>query len=157
MQLKTFMSLRSKYAKALYRLLVRFEDVKKHCMCEVLTYKSDFEGFKEFMGVSKSMQICMIEERVLKPACRELGVPINEGYNPENPDRSLPYETIFYTKIKKARAIKLWASLSTSCHIRTLICKKLFSNATHKTALKTPWRKSKKKRKRNKKRKLEKR
>ncbi|WP_238374896.1 replication initiation protein [Helicobacter heilmannii] len=107
LQLKIFISLRSKYAKALYRLLVRFEDVKKHCMCEVLTYKSDFEGFKEFMGVSKSMQICMIEERVLKPACRELGVPIDEGYNPENPDRSLPYETIFYTKIKKGKGNKV--------------------------------------------------
>lgn len=107
LQLKIFMSLRSKYAKALYRLLVRFEDVKKHCMCEVLTYKSDFEGFKEFMGIPKGMRIHMIEERVLKPACRELGVPIDEGYNPENPDRSLPYETIFYTKIKKGKGNKV--------------------------------------------------
>ncbi|GMB96764.1 replication initiation protein [Helicobacter sp. NHP22-001] len=106
LQLKIFMSLRSKYAKALYRLLVRFEDVKKHCMCEVLTYKSDFEGFKEFMGIPKSLSI-KDTDTILKPACRELGVPIDEGYNPENPDRSLPYETIFYIKIKKGKGNKV--------------------------------------------------
>ncbi|BCZ18342.1 hypothetical protein NHP190003_16240 (plasmid) [Helicobacter sp. NHP19-003] len=106
LQLKIFMSLRSKYAKALYRLLVRFEDVKKHCMCEVLTYKSDFEGFKEFMGIPRSLSI-KDTDTILKPACRELGVPIDEGYNPENPDRSLPYETIFYTKIKKGKGNKV--------------------------------------------------
>ncbi|BEG58239.1 hypothetical protein NHP21005_19270 (plasmid) [Helicobacter sp. NHP21005] len=106
LQLKIFMSLRSKYAKALYRLLVRFEDVKKLCMCEVLTYKSDFEGFKEFMGIPKSLSV-KDTDTILKPACRELGVPIDEGYNPENPDRSLPYETIFYTKIKKGKGNKV--------------------------------------------------
>ncbi|WP_104640628.1 replication initiation protein [Helicobacter bizzozeronii] len=107
LQLKTFMSLRSKYAKALYRLLVRFEDVKKNCMCEVLTYQNNFEGFKEFMGIPKSMQIGVIEERVLRPACRELGIPLGEGYNPENPDRSKPYETIFYVKTKKGKGNKV--------------------------------------------------
>ncbi|WP_104687184.1 replication initiation protein [Helicobacter felis] len=115
-QLKTFLSLNSKYAKNLYRLLVRFEDVRQIGMCEVLIYKSDFEGFREFMGIPKSMEIGIIEERVLRPACRELGhffpPPSKRSkkqedteYDPANPDRSKPYETIFYVKEKKGRKI----------------------------------------------------
>ncbi|WP_104751152.1 replication initiation protein [Helicobacter salomonis] len=103
-QLKTFMSLRSKYAKNLYRLLVRFEDVKKNAMCEMITYKNNFAGFKEFMGIPKGLALGDIEERVLKPACRELAVPFEEGYDPNNPNRDLPYETIFYVKEKKGRS-----------------------------------------------------
>ncbi|WP_158652188.1 replication initiation protein, partial [Helicobacter felis] len=80
-QLKTFLSLRSKYAKSLYRLLVRFEDVRKNGMCEMTTYRNDFKGFKEFMGIPANMRTGMIEERILKSACRELGVPFEEGYD----------------------------------------------------------------------------
>ncbi|CAM2906874.1 replication initiation protein [Helicobacter felis] len=115
-QLKIFLSLNSKYAKNLYRLLVRFEDVRKNGMCEMLTYRGDFEGFREFMGIPKSMEIGIIEERVLRPACRELGhffpPPSKRSkkqedtpYDPANPDRSKPYETIFYVKEKKGRKI----------------------------------------------------
>ncbi|WP_104636736.1 replication initiation protein [Helicobacter felis] len=106
-QLKKFMSLRSKYAKNLYRLLVRFEDVKKNGMCEMTAYRNDFAGFRDFMGIPKSMAIGLIEERILKPACRELGVPFEEGYDPKNPNRNLPYETIFYVKEKKGRGGKV--------------------------------------------------
>ncbi|WP_104749032.1 replication initiation protein [Helicobacter cynogastricus] len=104
-QLQTFISLRSKYAKTLYRLLVRFEDIKnKVGMCEVHTYTHDFEGFKEFMGIPENMRIDMVEERVLKPACKELAP---EEYNHENPDRTLPYESIRYEKQKKGRGGKI--------------------------------------------------
>ncbi|WP_121757007.1 replication initiation protein [Helicobacter felis] len=106
-QLKTFLSLRSKYAKTLYRLLVRFEDIKKNCMCDVFTYKNDFNGFKEFMGIPKSLSIRDIDEYILKPACRELATPFEEGYDPKNPNRDLPYETIFYVKEKKGRGNKV--------------------------------------------------
>ncbi len=111
-QLKTFMSLRSKYAKTLYRLLVRFEDIpqKAGILCEVLTYKSNFEGFKEFMGISKNMSVVDIERRVLFPACKELGFLINDEtkkFDLSNPDRSMPYETIYYEKIKKGRGGKV--------------------------------------------------
>uniref|UniRef100_UPI000CF05877 replication initiation protein n=1 Tax=Helicobacter salomonis TaxID=56878 RepID=UPI000CF05877 len=107
-QLRAFMSLRSKYAKTLYRLLVRFEDVKSETgMCEVHTYTSDFKGFKEFMGIPNNMGIGLIEERILRPSCRELAVPFEEGYDPNNPNRNLPYETIFYVKNKKGRGNKV--------------------------------------------------
>ncbi|WP_104708961.1 replication initiation protein [Helicobacter felis] len=106
-QLKTFLSLRSKYAKNLYRLLVRFEDVKKNGMCEMTTYRNDFKGFKEFMGIPNNTGIGPLEERILKPACRELGVIFEEGYDPKNPNRNLPYETIFYVKEKKGRGGKV--------------------------------------------------
>ncbi len=106
-QLKTFLSLRSKYAKNLYRLLVRFEDVNKLGECEVLTYKGDFEGFKEFMGIPATMRTDLIDTYILKPACRELGVIFEEGYDPKNPNRNLPYEMIFYTKQKKGKGGKI--------------------------------------------------
>ncbi|WP_104749763.1 replication initiation protein [Helicobacter cynogastricus] len=117
-QLKTFLSLNSKYAKNLYRLLVRFEGVRQVGMCEVLTYKGDFEGFREFVGVPKGLTLGDIEERVLKPACRELAplmLPPSKKprknevaeYDPKNPDRSRPYECIFYIKEKKGRGNKV--------------------------------------------------
>ncbi|WP_285658551.1 replication initiation protein, partial [Helicobacter bizzozeronii] len=111
-QLKTFMSLRSKYAKTLYRLLVRFEDIpqKAGILCEVLTYKNDFEGFKEFMGIPKGSSIIDIERRVLYPACKELGFLLNDEskkFDLSNPDRSMPYETIYYEKTRKGRGNKV--------------------------------------------------
>ncbi|WP_104708952.1 replication initiation protein [Helicobacter felis] len=106
-QLKTFLSLRSKYAKSLYRLLVRFEDVKKNSMCEMTTYRNDFAGFKDFMGIPAAMRTDLIDAHILKPACRELGVIFEEGYDPKNPNRNLPYETIFYVKEKKGRGGKV--------------------------------------------------
>ncbi|WP_104727488.1 replication initiation protein [Helicobacter felis] len=106
-QLKTFLSLRSKYAKSLYRLLVRFEDVRKNGMCEMTTYRNDFAGFKDFMGIPATMRTDLIDAHILKPACRELGVPFEEGYDPKNPNRNLPYETIFYVKEKKGKGGKV--------------------------------------------------
>ncbi|WP_104711294.1 replication initiation protein [Helicobacter felis] len=118
-QLEIFLKLGSKYAKNLYRLLVRFEDAGDPLgECEVLTYKGDFEGFREFMGIPKSIGVGLLEDSILKPACRELGhflpPPSKRGkkqedteYDPANPDRSKPYETIFYVKEKKGRGNKV--------------------------------------------------
>uniref|UniRef100_UPI000CF02131 replication initiation protein n=1 Tax=Helicobacter felis TaxID=214 RepID=UPI000CF02131 len=118
-QLGFFLKINSKYAKNLYRLLVRFEDVRNPLgECEALTYKGDFEGFREFMGIPKTLRVESIEERVLRPACRELGhfLPPSSKrskkqedteYDPTNPDRSKPYETIFYVKKKKGRGNKV--------------------------------------------------
>ncbi|WP_163556225.1 replication initiation protein [Helicobacter suis] len=109
-QLKQFTSFRSKYAKTLYRLLVRFENVKDKGVCNMLTYQSDFESFKEFMGVPKNLAIVDIEKRILIPACKELGTLLNAKdtqWDPQNPNRDLPYETIFYKKHKKGRGNKV--------------------------------------------------
>ncbi|WP_104750835.1 replication initiation protein [Helicobacter salomonis] len=107
LQLKTFLSLEGKYAKNLYRLLVRFEDVKTHGKCKVLTYQSDFERFKDFMGIPKSLAVVDIDRIVLKPACKELAM-LEEEYDPKNPDhQSLPYKTISYTKTKKGKGNKV--------------------------------------------------
>ncbi|WP_120953347.1 replication initiation protein [Helicobacter sp. L8] len=107
LQLKVLVSLEGKYAKNLYRLLVRFEDVKTHGKCKVSIYQNDFERFKEFMGIPKGLAVVDIDRIVLKPACKELAM-LEEEYDPKNPDhQTLPYKTISYTKTKKGKGNKV--------------------------------------------------
>ncbi|MFC3848510.1 replication initiation protein [Helicobacter baculiformis] len=105
-QLKTFVEFTSKYTKTLFRLLVRFEDVRTIGLCKSNTYQNDWDGFKEFMGIPKYMGIGQIEKQILKPACKELGTPYLE-FDPNKPDRTKYFEHIWYEKIKKGRSHKI--------------------------------------------------
>ncbi|EMH44289.1 initiator RepB protein [Helicobacter pylori GAM96Ai] len=78
--LKQFQNIKSKYAKNIFRLLKRYEDVSfsdhrgnvanKHGHT-LLTYKYDIEGFKNFIGVP-NLRFSQIENQILIPACQEL-------------------------------------------------------------------------------------
>ncbi|MGL2616977.1 replication initiation protein [Helicobacter pylori] len=78
--LKQFQNIKSKYAKNIFRLLKRYEDVSfsdhrgnianKHGHT-LLTYKYDIEGFKNFIGIP-NLRFSQIENQILIPACQEL-------------------------------------------------------------------------------------
>ncbi len=78
--LKQFQNIKSKYAKNIFRLLKRYEDVSfsdhrgnvanKHGHT-LLTYKYDIEGFKNFIG-TPNLRFSQIENQILIPACQEL-------------------------------------------------------------------------------------
>ncbi len=79
--LKQFQNLKSKYAKNLFRLFKRFENVSfsdhkgktfdKHAHA-LMIYKYDIDGFKKFMGISEKMSLNDMESKILIPACNEL-------------------------------------------------------------------------------------
>ncbi len=79
--LRQFQSFKSKYAKNLFRLFKRYENVSfsdykgnvanRHGHA-LMAYKYDIEGFKKFMGISNFTNFAHIEKEILIPACQEL-------------------------------------------------------------------------------------
>ncbi|GLH58638.1 replication initiation protein [Helicobacter ailurogastricus] len=73
MQLQTFLDLSGKYSKNLYRLLERFKHATdKKGIFEVNIYKSNLQGFRDFMGIPKSLRMGDIDRQVLNPTLKQL-------------------------------------------------------------------------------------
>ncbi|GMB96937.1 hypothetical protein NHP22001_15270 [Helicobacter sp. NHP22-001] len=112
-KLNTFVNLKSKYAKTLFRMLERFRNTPYKITFTNIVYKNDWVGFCEFMGIPKSYKIADIESNILAPACRELGYTKNEidillGQGKTYEDlRDRPYNTIFYEKHRAGRGGKI--------------------------------------------------
>ncbi|CRF40976.1 replication initiation protein [Helicobacter ailurogastricus] len=112
-KLNTFVKLKSKYAKTLFRLLERFRNTSYEITFTNIVYKNNWAGFCEFMGIPKSYKIADIESGILAPACKELGYTKNEidvllGQGKTYEDlRDRPYNTIFYEKHRAGRGGKI--------------------------------------------------
>ncbi len=108
--LMQFQSLRSKYAKNLFRLFKRYEDVSfsdykgnvanKHGHA-LMTYKYDIERFKNFMGISNFTNFAHIEKNILIPACQELSDYVycdSRSIRQANSSNEKPYHSIVIMK-----------------------------------------------------------
>lgn len=85
-----FMELSGKYTKILYRLLKQYKDTGA-----VLTFKNDWEKFCELMQIPENYNHSKIDERILKPAIKELSLK-NRAFNKNKPI----FQNLTYKKIK---------------------------------------------------------
>ncbi|WP_285602987.1 replication initiation protein [Helicobacter sp. NHP22-001] len=90
MQLNTYVSLSGKYTKNLFRLFERFKHAKNSKgYFEVVEYRDDLEGFRNFMGIPKTFTIGDIDNYALYPAFKQLAGDTH------------PYKAIKYKKVKR--------------------------------------------------------
>lgn len=89
-ELKEFMRLSSKYSKTLYRLLKQFRNTGK---CQI--YSRKWDEFRYFMDIPESYEVRNIDQRILKPALKELSAERNL-FNNKRPI----FENLTYKKIK---------------------------------------------------------
>ena len=87
-ELTEFMSLSGKYTKNLYRLLKQYRQTG--------WLQMEWQDFQEQLHIPNDYEMCNIDQRILKPAIRELSEPRNLF----NQDRVI-FENLKYTKIKK--------------------------------------------------------
>lgn len=87
-ELAEFMSLSGKYTKNLYRLLKQYRQTG--------WLQMEWQDFQERLHIPNDYEMCNIDQRILKPAIRELSEPRNLF----NQDRVI-FENLKYTKIKK--------------------------------------------------------
>lgn len=87
-ELAEFMSLSGKYTKNLYRLLKQYRQTG--------WLQMEWKDFQERLHIPNDYEMCNIDQRILKPAIRELSEPRNLF----NQDRVI-FENLKYTKIKK--------------------------------------------------------
>ncbi|WP_285692424.1 RepB family plasmid replication initiator protein [Helicobacter ailurogastricus] len=109
-QLQKFLSIKGKYAKSLFRLIERFRDKVVNGFITINTYKNDFKGFCEYMGVPKDYEICHVDNRVLVPACKELAYTQDEIKEHAEKMQLLDqriYSSITYKKIRTGRGGKV--------------------------------------------------
>ncbi|BCZ18310.1 hypothetical protein NHP190003_15920 (plasmid) [Helicobacter sp. NHP19-003] len=95
MQLQTFLDISGKYAKNLFRLLERFKHATDtRGVFEVNIYKSNLQGFRDFMGIPKSLRMGDIDRQVLNPTLKQLTQKLpTSPYEP-------PYKSIKVIKNK---------------------------------------------------------
>ena len=87
-ELAEFMSLSGKYTKNLYRLLKQYRQTG--------WLQMEWKDFQEQLHIPDDYEMCNIDQRILKPAIKELSEPRNLF----NQDRVI-FENLKYTKIKK--------------------------------------------------------
>ncbi|MBR2147995.1 MAG: replication initiation protein, partial [Campylobacter sp.] len=90
-ELEEFMSLSGKYTKTLYRLLKQFRNTG-----EVTIYKNNFQEFCDFMGIPKTYPMGVIDQKILKPAIKELSAEPNLFTN----EKQTIFKNLTYKKIK---------------------------------------------------------
>lgn len=109
-QLQKFLSIKTKYAKNLFRLIERFKDQVVEGYIHINIYKNDFKGFCEFIGVATKYGVCYIDNKVLDPAIKELAYTEDEIKAHAEKNQLLDqriYSAIHYTKIKAGRGGKV--------------------------------------------------
>ncbi|BEG56633.1 hypothetical protein NHP21005_03210 [Helicobacter sp. NHP21005] len=74
-QLKKFLSIKGKYAKGLFRLIERFKDKVVNGYITINTYKNDFKGFCEYMGIPKNYEMRAINIMYLPPLAKNSPTP----------------------------------------------------------------------------------
>lgn len=89
-ELTEFIGIKGKYAKNLYRILKQFRSTGK-----VLIYQNDWQGFCEVMQIPTSYKMGSIDERILRPAIKELS---SEPTLFDN--KSTIFKNLTYKKIK---------------------------------------------------------
>lgn len=88
-ELTEFMGLTSKYSKTLYRILKQFRNTG-----EVDIFKNDWQGFCDIMGIPKDYIQGKIDERILKPALKELSAEPNLFNQTQTIFKNLKYKKI---------------------------------------------------------------
>lgn len=65
--LKLFLNLKSKYSKLLYLLFKQFKNKRK-----ITIFKNDFKNFQTYMKINENTSISCMDNKILKPAIKEL-------------------------------------------------------------------------------------
>ena len=88
-ELAEFIALSGKYTKTLYRLLKQFRQTG--------WAEWDFKEFKDLLDIPEDYEMCNIDQRILKPAIKEL----TQERNLFDFGKRIPFKDLKYTKIKK--------------------------------------------------------
>ncbi|MBD5164220.1 replication initiation protein [Helicobacter sp.] len=88
-ELAEFISLSGKYTKTLYRLLKQYRQTG--------WVQWDFKEFKDILDIPSDYEMCNIDQRILKPAIKEL----TQEQNLFDFGKRIPFQNLTYTKIKK--------------------------------------------------------
>ena len=88
-ELAEFIALSGKYTKTLYRLLKQFRQTG--------WAEWDFKEFKDLLDIPEDYEMCNIDQRILKPAIKEL----TQERNLLDFGKRIPFKDLKYTKIKK--------------------------------------------------------
>ncbi|MBX7546426.1 replication initiation protein, partial [Helicobacter turcicus] len=88
-ELAEFIALSGKYTKTLYRLLKQYRQTG--------WAQWDFKEFKDILDIPSDYEMCNIDQRILKPALREL----TQEQNLFDFGKRIPFQNLTYKKIKK--------------------------------------------------------
>lgn len=88
-ELAEFIALSGKYTKTLYRLLKQFRQTG--------WAEWDFKEFKDLLDIPEDYEMCNIDQRILKPAIKEL----TQERNLFDFGKRIPFKDLKYIKIKK--------------------------------------------------------
>lgn len=88
-ELAEFIALSGKYTKTLYRLLKQYRQTG--------WVQWDFKEFKDILDIPSDYEMCNIDQRILKPAIKEL----TQEQNLFDFGKRIPFQNLTYKKIKK--------------------------------------------------------